>query len=245
MGDRAEALRDREAFRRWNEEMARRYDPDAYHRHPNPAVRAVEAMRVRRLLRLLDVHGGQHVLEVGCGAGNILEQIHGARLFGVDLSHALLDKARARLGTRAALHEAFAESLPFAASSFDRVYCSEVLEHVVDPLAVLREMRRVLRPNGRAVISFPNEALIDRVKDGLRRLGLWRLISGAAGPYQASERMTDEWHLHALTADGVAASIGDLFTVDRVVHVPSALFPLRHVMGLAPARRGAATQLGA
>lgn len=234
MTDRAEMLRDREAFRRWNEEMARKYDPDAYHRHPNPAVRLVEGMRVRRLLQLLDVRGGQRVLEVGCGAGNILEQIAGAQLFGVDLSHALLDKARARLGDRAALHEGFAESLPFADSSFDRVYCSEVLEHVVDPLAVLREMRRVVRPTGWAVISFPNEALIDQVKDVLRRVGLWRRFSGGKGAYQASERMTDEWHLHALTSEGVAASTRDLFSVETTVHVPWALFPLRHVMALAP-----------
>lgn len=232
--DRVTNLQDREAFRRWNEEMAHKYDPDAYHHHPNPMVRLVEGLRVRRLLQLLAVQPGHQVLEVGCGAGNILDRIHGARLFGADLSTALLDKARRRLGTRAELVEAFAESLPYESGRFDRVYCSEVLEHVVDPVAVLREMRRVIRPDGRAVISFPNEGLIDRVKDGLRRVGLWRLFSGGKGEYQASERMTDEWHLHELNPASVGESIAELFSVAEVAQVPSRWFPLRHVMLLLP-----------
>lgn len=236
MNERFDSLKkDPEEFRRWNEEMAHKYDPDAYHHHPNPIVRVVEAMRVRRLLELLSVRRGQRVLEVGCGAGNILDKIDGASLFGVDLSTALLHKARARLGSRAELHEGFAESLPFPDASFDRVYCSEVLEHVVDPVAVLREMRRVLKSDGRAAISFPNEHLIDKVKDTLMKTGLWRLFRGQKdGDYQASERMTDEWHLHELTVRGVTQSIASFFAVEATSDIPNRLFPLRHVIALRP-----------
>ncbi|MFO0574806.1 MAG: methyltransferase domain-containing protein [Polyangia bacterium] len=241
---RLEALRDPEAFRKWNEEMAQKYDPEAYHAHPNPAVRFVEGLRVRRLLELLEVRPGDRVLEVGCGAGNILEQIGpGAELHGVDLSPFLLEKAARRLGPRAVLQQGFAEKLPYADASFDRVYCSEVLEHVLDPGAVLAELRRVVKPGGRVVVSFPNEHLIDRVKDGLRRLGLWRLFAGRSagamagaggGTYQAAERMGDEWHLHELSVEDVRRLVAGKLTIERQSDVPSRLFPLRHVVALRP-----------
>lgn len=229
-------LQDREAFRRWNEEMARRYDPEAYHDHPNRLVRAIERLRVRRLLALLDAAPGQRVLEVGCGAGNILAALPDTRRSGLDLSPWLLEKARARLGPAVDLREGWAEALPYADASFDRVYASEVLEHVADPAAVLREMRRVVTPDGRVVVSFPNEALIDRVKDLLVAVGLWRWFADDRGEgYVASQRMQDEWHLHALSVAAVREMTRGSFRVEAVAGVPSAWLALRHVIALRPA----------
>jgi SAM-dependent methyltransferase len=48
-----------------------------------------------------------------------------------------------------------AMSLPFAAGSFDSVLCTQVLEHVCEPLRVLEEVRRVLKPGGRLVLTAP------------------------------------------------------------------------------------------
>lgn len=48
-----------------------------------------------------------------------------------------------------------AESLPFAEESYDRVLCTEVLEHCADPCAALREMARVLKPGGRVFLTTP------------------------------------------------------------------------------------------
>lgn len=232
---REQIFKDRESFKRWNEEMAHRYDPEAYHNHPNVLVRTVERMRVKQLLTLLDPRPGHRVLEVGCGAGNILAEIHHAELHGIDLSPWLLDKARARLGPRAHLREGWAEELPYPDGHFDRVYASEVLEHVTDPARVLAEMRRVLKPDGRAVVSFPNEALIDRIKDVLIATRLWRFFSGQTNKgYSASARMTDEWHLHALTVPAVQSMAAPWFRVEAVAGVPTSLTPLRHVMALRP-----------
>ena len=233
---RARLLHDREAFRRWNEEMAHRYDPDAYHHHPNRLVRAVERMRVRRLLALLDAAPGHRVLEVGCGAGNILAELPDTARSGLDLSPWLLEKARARLGPAVDLREGWAEDLPYPDASFDRVYSSEVLEHVADPAAVLREMRRVVTPDGRVVVSFPNEALIDRVKDVLVATRLWRFFSNARGEgYAAAERMQDEWHLHALSVAAVREMARGFLRVETVAGVPTSVLALRHVVALRPA----------
>lgn len=48
-----------------------------------------------------------------------------------------------------------AHAIPVAAESFDSVFCTEVLEHVPDPLAVWREFHRILRPGGRVLLSTP------------------------------------------------------------------------------------------
>jgi SAM-dependent methyltransferase len=226
-------------FAAWNEAMVQRYDPDAYHTQSPLPVRAVEALRVRVVRRLLDAAAGSRVLEVGCGGGNVLEQMPGHR-YGVDLSRFILEKARRRLGGGATLVRADATRLPFADASFDRVFCSEVLEHVLEPEAVVAEMRRVLRSDGIAVVSVPNEGLINRVKEMLFKLPLGRRLAGGDGGsggtngYHVPERMDDEWHLHAFSRARLMQALGGRFSVDAIAGVPSRLLPLRYVARLLP-----------
>ncbi len=218
----------------WNEEMIRRYDPDAYHTRAPLPIRAVERLRVRAIRRLLAVPPDARVLEVGVGGGNVLERIPGRRV-GIDLSWSILGKAHARLGGAATLVRGDAMRLPFCDGAFDRVYCSEVLEHVLDPEAAVREMRRVLSPSGCAVVSVPNEALINRVKGWVFRVPLGRrLVGGAGGGYQVSEKMDDEWHLHEFDRARLERALDGSFRLDTVVGVPSRLMPLRLVARLSP-----------
>jgi ubiquinone/menaquinone biosynthesis C-methylase UbiE len=226
--------RDRAAFRAWNEEMVQRFDPDAYHTRSSLPIRAIERLRVRAIRRLLAAAPSSRVLEVGVGGGNVLERIPGRRV-GIDLSPFILGKARRRLGAAAGLVRGDAMALPFADGAFDRVYCSEVLEHVLEPEAVVREMRRVLAPGGFAVVSVPNEALINRVKGLVFRLPLGRrLVGGGAGGYQMSDKMDDEWHLHAFDRARLERAVAGRFAIDALVGVPSPLMPLRLVARLQP-----------
>ena len=234
MSTSSERPRDRQAFTAWNEEMVRRFDPDAYHTRSALPIRAIERLRVRAIRRLLDASPDTRVLEVGVGGGNVLERIAGRRV-GIDLSPFILQKAQARLGGAAALVRGDAMTLPFADGVFDRVYCSEVLEHVLEPEAVVREMRRVLRPSGFAVVSVPNEALINRVKALVFRLpGGRRLVGGGAGGYTPSEKMDDEWHLHEFDRARLEQAVAGRFVIDALVGVPAHLLPLRLVARLQP-----------
>jgi ubiquinone/menaquinone biosynthesis C-methylase UbiE len=229
-----ERPRDRSQFTAWNEEMVQRFDPDAYHTRAPLPIRAVERLRVRAIRRLLDAGDKTRVLEVGVGGGNVLERVPGRR-FGIDLSPFILHKAKARLGASAELVRGDAMTLPFADASFDRVFCSEVLEHVLEPEAVVREMRRVLAAGGFAVVSVPNEALINRVKAIVFRLPLGRrLVGGGAGDYRVSEKMDDEWHLHEFDRARLERAVAGLFDIDALVGVPSRLMPLRLVARLRP-----------
>jgi ubiquinone/menaquinone biosynthesis C-methylase UbiE len=91
-----------------------------------------------------------HVLEVGCGTGHWLSILAArgvtASVTGVDPSREMLEHARRRSAGKVV--EGVAEGLPFAARSFDRVFCIHALHHFIDKTAFFREARRVLRPGG-------------------------------------------------------------------------------------------------
>jgi len=224
-------FRNRAEVQAWNDEMVGKYDLDRFHNHPSVLVRWIEGERVRRIWALLAPGASDRVLEVGCGAGHLLARVPVGRRFGVDLAHVLLQRARGRLGASAALAQADAIELPFPSDTFERVYCSEVLEHLPDPPAAIDEIRRVLKAGGVAVLSVPNESLINASKTLLRRTGLLRLLlrAGRAG-YDMPDRMDDEWHLHTFDRASFLALIPRTLLVTHVQSVPLRWLPLRYVV---------------
>src|SRR2546423_14400835 len=94
------------------------------------------------------------ILDVGCGTGANLQMLakHGASE-GVDVSGEALDFCRARGLSK--VKQGAAESLPYEDASFDLVTGLDVVEHLDDDVAGLKEMRRVLRPRGRALLFVP------------------------------------------------------------------------------------------
>lgn len=141
-----------------------------------------------RALRLLDAKPGEAVLDVGCGGGHFLEYAkkEGLRPIGVDLSDGALVRARAR--GLDALVLAQGERLPVRDGALRRVACLGNLEHFLDPLAGARELRRVLAPDGRAVVMLPNAYYSG---------DLWKVIRTGRGPnhHQAIDRFAtcEEW----------------------------------------------------
>ena len=98
---------------------------------------------------------GDRVLDLGCGAGRFLAALHDADPVGVEIAQAALDRAaRNAPGADLRLLEPDG-SLPLEHASVDLVWCSEVLEHVPDTAHLLLEVRRVLRPGGRLLVTVP------------------------------------------------------------------------------------------
>jgi ubiquinone/menaquinone biosynthesis C-methylase UbiE len=99
---------------------------------------------------------GMHVLDCGCGPGSttldFATAIAPGQVEGVDIEPSQIAAARARAVERRLTNVHFQVgtiyALPFAADSFDGVFAHTVLQHVSDPLRALREMRRVLKPDG-------------------------------------------------------------------------------------------------
>jgi SAM-dependent methyltransferase len=121
-----------------------------------------DAVRQRaRTRELLAVSPGDQVLDVGCGPGLLAAELAaeagtGGRVVGIDLSESMLALAGKReTATGSApieLLSADAAELPFDDGTFDRAAITQVYEYVGDTPKALAELRRVLRPGGRALI---------------------------------------------------------------------------------------------
>ena len=108
---------------------------------------------------MIDLAGdvdGHQVLDAGCGSGPLSAALRakGAIVTGFDGSPAMLELARQRLGDDAALHVAdLSRPLPFADGAFDDIVASIVLHYLRDWATPLAELRRLLKPGGRLILS--------------------------------------------------------------------------------------------
>jgi 2-polyprenyl-3-methyl-5-hydroxy-6-metoxy-1,4-benzoquinol methylase len=110
---------------------------------------------------------GRRVLDLGCRYGALTRAYaRGNEVIGVDVDREALAEA-AKLGIETQWADVD-EPLPFDDASFDVVVAAEVLEHLSEPRWLVREVARVLRPNGTFVGSVPNAF---RLKNRLRYLG--------------------------------------------------------------------------
>lgn len=115
-------------------------------------------LRFRKAIDAAGLRSGERVLDLGAKWGGLSESISAVGLAvdytGVDLSEANIE-AGAAAGVRFVRADV-TERLPFDDDSFDCVFCLELLEHLIIPLSLLCELRRVLTDGGRAVLSVPS-----------------------------------------------------------------------------------------
>ena len=122
------------------------------------------------------------LLEIGCGAGNLLLQaaVRGSYPVALDLAKQALTFVRSRLREAMSGSEAprdfmciqsIGELLPLASNSFECILLSEVVEHLEAPQISIKEAARVLRPGGRLLVTTPNYRsfwpLMERIVDML------------------------------------------------------------------------------
>lgn len=109
------------------------------------------------------------LLDVGCGPGTITTSLAqllppGSTVTGLDYSPAVLASARAHAHSQGVTNVVFREgdvyALPFADGAFDVVHANQVVQHVADPVAAVREMRRVARADGGIVALREGDAQV-------------------------------------------------------------------------------------
>ena len=122
---------------------------------------APETGRVTRADRLTAgadlISSVNQLLDVGCGDGSLDLLLQGKvrRVMGVDSALSACREARAK-GFTVQCADLNACHLPYRDGVFDAVSCLDVIEHVLDPRHLLREVARVLRPEGILVLTTPN-----------------------------------------------------------------------------------------
>ena len=173
-------------------------------------------------LDLAEMRGDESILDVGCGNGRYLGALigrgHRGPLYGADLSRGMLRSARPFAGA-APLLVVDAQALPFADDSFDVTLAMHMLYHVPDRSVAIAELRRVLRPDGVALVVTNSESHFAELDDllvecartatGIDRLPVrasvaFKMEGGAAELEESFESVTAHHFVSELVVDAVA-----------------------------------------
>jgi SAM-dependent methyltransferase len=150
----------------------------------------------RRAFLIGEVNRGERALDLGCGEGDFTALLAdaGAHVVGSDIADAAIERARMKhpgLDFRLAPIDG---PLPDEDNAFDLVWASEVIEHVADTARWLSEVRRVLRPGGRLLLTTPSHGRLRLALGGIERF---------------SEPLGDHLHLYSRRSlTGVLSDFG-------------------------------------
>ncbi|MGM0591112.1 MAG: methyltransferase domain-containing protein [Halobacteriota archaeon] len=132
-----------------------------------------EEMRAEAL-GLLTIDRDDRVLDVGCGTGFGTEGLlqHADDVHGLDQSAHQMEKAFEKFGKRDRVnfYRGDAERLPFKDDSFDLVWSSGSIEYWPNPVAALREFRRIVKPGGQVLVvgpNYPKTTVMQRLADAI------------------------------------------------------------------------------
>ena len=222
MGTRSTLRQSSEEVAALNDRLAREHSIDDYYERSLFIVRAIEQRRLAIIRKMVGPPAGLRILEVGSGGGHVLRMFPEARLTAVDVSEVFLDTAKRNLkGYDVEFHLGELGDLDLPQASYDRVICTEVLEHTRAPDEILSQIRRLLKPEGRAVITVPVDPLID---------GLKKVVRLTPAGWLLRHRINwggDEYHLHRWWPRQFERLLGRDFIVQDREASPVNWFPLR------------------
>ena len=135
---------------------ARNLDKAALRGEPSYVWRDGQQRRLALILEAAGARVNETVLVDGCGVGMYLHYLgeFTEQIVGLDIEFERLQEAKTRADR---LINARGEDLPFPAETFDLILSHEVLEHVQDDRATIKEIVRSLKPGGRLILFCPNQ----------------------------------------------------------------------------------------
>jgi len=117
--------------------------------------------RFRKVLKIATKSGGKYFLDIGCGDGSftilLKEALKIQEAIGIEISPEAVSILKEK-GIKAYQLDIDENIFPFENDSFDFVYCGEIIEHLFDPDHLLEEIHRILKPNGKCIVTTPNLA---------------------------------------------------------------------------------------
>ena len=206
----------------FNDRLAREHSIDDYYARSPLPIRIIEQRRLAIIRSMVGEVAGLELAEVGSGGGHVLRMFPRAKITAIDVSDVFLDTARKNLrGYDARFVKGEVDKLDLTPESFDRIICTEVLEHTADPDAILAAMARLLRRDGVAVITVPNDPLILRLKSVVRHTPVGWLLGGKVN------WGGDEFHLHVWTPAEFERVLARHFKVTERSSAPHDRIPIR------------------
>ena len=186
------------------------------------------------LLKIAKEEEFSSVLEYGPGAGslllNILENKKNCTLVGYDISENIVQNLEKNFSKLIKINKIDQSNKSFfytakndilfktEDNSIDLCICADVLEHVIDPFKVIREFRRVLKKNGRFILSVPNYGYLRHIIKLLK--GEQPITGGHASVYEwhKSDEGWDGMHFHTFTYQSVEAALKTTgFKIEKII----------------------------
>lgn len=172
----------------------------------------IQGKKIEIVISLLEKRDKCKILDIGCADGfisSVIAEETGADMYGIDISRTSISKAKKR-GINAKVVNIDREKIPFVGSSFDAIFCGDVLEHVYDTESVLRDINRILKKDGYIIVSVPNIA--SWYNRGFLFLGYMpNWVESSLKTYTGNPFIKEGvGHIHAFTK----RSLGDLLEIN-------------------------------
>jgi len=227
-------------IRKFNEEMARKYGPHKYHSTKNIFIKFAESVKRKKIIKKLK-NNQQNclLLDVGCGAGDILDSLPVRNKIGIDYSFYLLSIAKKR-SYKFPILQSNAEKLPFKDNQFNCILLMDVLEHVANPKKILNEIYRISAKDSMFILNIPNDNLINKCKKIIKKLNLHKYF---VTEYHLEENngknanINMDWHLHHFTKNDIVKLISPKWHIIENHSIPSKIAEFQMLFFLSPKKK--------
>ncbi|MCP6718258.1 MAG: class I SAM-dependent methyltransferase [Patescibacteria group bacterium] len=204
----------------WNDQMVKKHHSKGVPlESKNIFLRTIEKMRLKKIIQLAQLKKNDLVLDLGCGEGSLISLMPDLlqKIVGLDISKIALSRARKNLKEKEGveLRLGNAENLDLPNESFDKIICSEMLEHVPRPRKVMKEIHKILKNDGLLVISVPDEKRIQFIMKIAKILYLNKILGACR------EEEEYDWHLHRADKKFITDISKGLFEIQKIYRIPS------------------------
>jgi len=207
-----------EELAKWNDEMVLKHHKNGtLFESKNPLVRLISKMRLKKLIKCANLNENDVVLDLGCGEGFLISFLPPVKkVIGIDISKVALKRAGEilRNKTNVQLLWGDAQNINLADESFDKIFCSETLEHLPEPHRATKEIYRLLKKGGMAIISIPDEKRSKLIMKIAKLFLLDRFL------HTARKEVDYDWHLHQADKKFIFEITKNLFNVKKIYRVP-------------------------
>ena len=208
-----------EELAEWNDEMVKRHHKDGtLFESKNPLLRYLETQRLKKIIRFAKLKPKNQVLDLGCGEGHLISLMpNDVSIVGIDISKYALNRAKETLKDKKNVELKFANAYQtnLPSNYFDKIICSEVIEHVPEPRKIIREVHRLVKDNGLVVVSVPDEKRIQTIMNVINFLKINKFL------HAARDQKEYDWHLQFSNKKFLKEIINGFFKIKKLRRVPS------------------------